>query len=126
MNLLQASYGAGHNIRRCSENEIQIGEQIFQRSLLLAPDQIVPDWGPSNPEQLTGAHFEQIKALSPELILLGTGRHRALFSAPHQQQWLQRFPGMEIMDTTSACRTYNLLLSEGRRVIAGLILETES
>ncbi len=123
MNQLQATYGEGHNIRRCSTTEIQIGETVFQHSILLAPDQIITEWNPASVDQLTDPHFEQITTLSPELVLLGTGQKRALFNTPQQQQWLQRFPGMEVMDTASACRTYNLLLAEGRRVVAGLILE---
>ena len=126
MNLLQATYGEGHNIRRYTATEIQIGEEIFQHSLLLAPDQIGASWGPTHPNQLTESHFEQIAVLEPELVLLGTGEKRALFTNPEQQRWLQRFPGMEIMDTGSACRTYNLLLSEGRRVVAGLIIQTST
>jgi|SaaInlV_100m_DNA_6_1039743.scaffolds.fasta_scaffold02387_3 uncharacterized protein len=124
MNLLQESHGEGYQIRRYSPTEILIGERPLQRSLLLAPDQIDAEWGPNHADALTRDHIEQIIALSPELVLLGTGSRRAIFSTPEQQRWLQLFPGMEIMDTGAACRTYNLLLSEGRRVVAGLIIET--
>ncbi|HIJ23240.1 MAG: hypothetical protein HON68_10065 [Gammaproteobacteria bacterium] len=123
MNLLQATYEDGHSIRRYSTTTIQIAEKVYQRSLLLAPDSINPGWGPDNPNRLNSAHLDMIAQLSPEVILLGTGLRRVLFTTPEQQHWLQRFPGMEIMETGAACRTYNLLLSEGRRVVAGLILE---
>lgn len=126
MNLLQESHSPGHHIRRYSATEIVIGEAHFGRSLLLAPDQLDAAWGPNLIEALTLQHLQQIQALEPELILLGTGSQRALFTSPEQQRWLHRFPGMEVMDTGSACRTYNLLQSEGRRVIAGLILESQA
>ncbi len=115
----------GYAIRRYEADGITIGEQRFERSLLLAPDQIDTTWGPDAPTQLKRAHLEQIIALSPEIVIIGSGKNRVNWHTSEQQQWLQLFPGMEIMTTDAACRTYNLLLSQGRRVVAGLILETE-
>ena len=124
MNLLQESRSPGYHIRRYCTSKIVIGEQYFQRSLLLAPDHLDGQWGPNHSDALTLEHLQQIQSLNPELMILGTGTQRALFANAEQQRWLQQFPGLEIMDTGSACRTYNLLHGEGRRVVAGLIVET--
>jgi uncharacterized protein len=123
MNLLQESRSPGYHIRRYSNNEIVIGDTHIQRSLLLAPDHLDERWGPDHPDSLTLEQLQQMQRLSPELLILGTGPQRALFNRPEQQRWLHQFPGLEIMDTGSACRTYNLLHGEGRRVVAGLILQ---
>lgn len=123
MNLLQESMPEGYAIRRFETDTITIGEKQFHRSLLLAPDQIDAGWGPNDPALLERSHLEQITALSPEIVIIGSGKKRVHWHSPEQQKWLQLFPGVEIMTTDAACRTYNLLLSEGRRVVAGLILE---
>jgi uncharacterized protein len=123
MNLLQEFQTEGYSIRSYREGELQVGETRYSRSLLLAPDQLDPAWGPDHPQALQRSHFEQILALQPEIVLLGSGTHRFLFTTPEQQRWLQLFPGMEIMETGAACRTYNLLRGEGRRVVAGLIIQ---
>ncbi len=123
MNLLQEHRNPGNHIRNGNATEIMIGNTRYTRSLLLTPDSIDEQWGPDHVDALATTDIEQILAAAPELVLLGTGRQRAIFRSPQQQQWLQMFPGMEVMDTASACRTYNLLQSEGRRVVAGLILD---
>lgn len=115
----------GYAIRRYEAGTITIGEKPFHRSLLLAPDQIDTAWGPDDPARLKRDHLQQIIALSPEIVIIGSGKERVHWHTPEQQKWLQLFPGLEVMATDAACRTYNLLLSEGRRVVAGLILESE-
>lgn len=73
-------------------------------------------------DDLLPVHFEQLGALNPELILFGSG-DRTRFP---KGQWLQplysRRIGVETMDTQAACRTYNFLAGEGRRVVAALLL----
>ena len=91
-------------------------------SLILTGTTLAP-WPPQTAGDLQAEHFTAIAALQPEIVVLGTGR-RLVFPAP----WLTRALveagiGCEVMDTPAACRTYNILLGEGRRVAAALIVE---
>lgn len=116
--------GDGSNlIRACSAHEVTIRDQVIRSSVLLGVDEIVTDWPPQSVEALSAAHLQAALELSPEVILLGTGR-RQHFPDPEILLPAQRAGvGVEVMDTPAACRTYNILLQEGRRVVAALILE---
>jgi uncharacterized protein len=116
LNLVTA-YGAGY---------VQINELRHQTSLIVLPDTVLPDWPISAFELLSQASFDHLTELQPELVLLGTGnRHR--FPHPSLYQALIAAGiGLEHMDTGAACRTYNILAAEGRKVAAALIVETET
>lgn len=106
-----------------TESTVQIGTQPWSESLMLPWQGDVRPWGAAQFEKLSRAHFEAIAALEPELMLFGSGR-RLRFAKP---EWLgplmSRRIGIETMDTAAACRTYNLLVAEGRRVVAALLVE---
>lgn len=103
---------------------VEISHARYSRSVLVLPRQIITDWNASTITTLTEAHFEKIAALKPEIVLLGTGRK---IQFPHPRLWRSLVDlgiGMECMDTGAACRTYNILMSEGRHVAAALMLQT--
>jgi len=81
------------------------------------------EWGASDFGQLGAEHFAQLASLGAELVIFGSGR-RIRFPQP---AWLQPLmaqrTGVETMDTPAACRTYNILASEGRHVVAALLIE---
>jgi uncharacterized protein len=82
----------------------------------------VPGWGPACAEDLAAEHLEAILDLDPQVIILGTGGTQVF---PDQRVYLPALQlglGVEVMDTGAACRTYNILASEGRKVAAGLIM----
>jgi uncharacterized protein len=83
----------------------------------------VQAWTVARFEELTQQHFESVIALSPELVIFGSGA-RLRFPAPGLLRGLiERRIGFETMDTAAACRTYNVLASEGRSVVAALLLD---
>ena len=97
------------------------GEQ-HHASILVSSQGLCRPWGHSSFDQLQSAHFDELAALAPELVLFGSGS-RIQFPPP---QWLtalysQRI-GVETMDTQAACRTYNFLAGEGRKVVAALLV----
>ncbi len=103
---------------------VEVTGTRHQRSLLVLPAQLITDWEASSVAALTETHFETIAALKPEVVLLGTG---ATIRFPHPRLWRSLAElgiGMECMDTGAACRTYNILMSEGRHVAAALMLQT--
>ncbi len=98
------------------------GERITRSVILGSKGQRV-DWQCSRFEDLTEAHFAQLAEFDAELIIFGSGS-RIRFPQP---AWLQplmaKRMGLETMDTGAACRTYNILAGEGRRVVVALVLE---
>ena len=115
---------AGVNaITRQERGRIWVGPAPYGHSLLVPWHGTVLAWGPRRFEQLDAAAFEQMLALRPELVIFGSGA-RLRFAAPAlMRSLIARRIGVETMDTPAACRTYNVLVSEGRQVVAALLLE---
>jgi uncharacterized protein len=91
-------------------------------SLILTGRQVITEWEPNQLTELTAAHLEMVLSLEPELVLLGTGA-RQQFPAMDILATLQRAQiGVEVMDTAAACRTFNILVAEGRHVAAALLM----
>ena len=110
-------------ITRQDPGRVWVGPTLFESSLLVPWTGPVQPWPVHGFEALGPELFEQIAALDPELVIFGSGP-RLRFPKP---QWLQalikRGIGVETMDTPAACRTYNVLVSEQRSVVAALIIE---
>jgi uncharacterized protein len=101
---------------------IRIGAAEYRENFLLDPSEIVPGWGREGFDALVPEDFARMLAMSPEIALLGTGT-RQRFPHPRLYRALTEAGiGLEVMDTGAACRTYNIIAGEGRRVAAGLII----
>lgn len=113
-----------HDARRITSyrsGEIVIGGVVYRTSVAVGFDGSVQPWPPSAFEDFTDTHFELIAARQPEIVLIGTGG-RTRFPAPALlAPCSRRGIGVEIMDTGAACRSFNFLLGEERRVIAALL-----
>jgi uncharacterized protein len=104
------------------EGYVEVNAIRFETPIVLMPVLAVQPWPVDRFESLSERHFEALLALRPELVLLGTGaRQRFLPQALSRALFDSRI-GLEIMDTRAACRTYNILMSEGRQVLAALLL----
>jgi uncharacterized protein len=114
---------AGTNaITRFDGQRLWVGPEAHASSVLVPWRGAVQPWPPAAPAQLAAAHFEQLLALNPEVVIYGSGA-RLVFPPPVLARALfERRIGLETMDTAAACRTYNVLASEGRSVVAALIL----
>ncbi len=117
---------AGINlVRSYAPGEIRIGETVIRSSCLVKADQLVSDWRPQTIAELSVADLDAVLAMKPELVVLGSGP-RQQFPAPEiLGAVLSRGIGCEVMDTGAACRTYNILASEGRTVVAALLLRND-
>jgi uncharacterized protein len=122
MKLTDERSGSVNFVRSYSPGELRIHEQLFHRSCLLTADQIIADWKPQTLEELELEHLEVIVALEPEVVVLGSGLRQRFPEARILAHLLSRRIGCEVMDTGAACRTFNILLSEDRRVVAALFL----
>jgi len=109
-----------------SDSEIHINHEHYRQSLLLMPDHLDTQWGATSIDALCQAHLAPIQALEPEVLLLGTGAQQQFPARELMLTLIQAGIGLEVMDTASACRTYNLLMAEGRRVLAALIISPDA
>ena len=102
---------------------LRVGDRDITTPVVLsAPDLIIP-WTPPDLIELSIDDLAAVLDRQPELILLGTGSHHR-FPAPELSMYVMRQGvGLEVMDTAAACRTFNVLAAEGRRVAAALFLD---
>jgi uncharacterized protein len=122
MKFSEADTGGGHLIQGYESGRIHIGDRDYTGGLIVTPARIITGWGPQYPEDLTEEHFVALLELDPQVIILGTGAQQVFPEPRAYLPVLQRGLGVEVMDTGAACRTYNILMSEGRRVAAGLLM----
>ena len=102
---------------------VDINLQHFQASLVVLPEVAPAPWPVAGFDALEMAHFTQIETLQPDVVLLGTGA-RQRFVHPRLIAGLTaRRIGVECMDNQAACRTYNILMAEGRKVALALIFD---
>lgn len=101
---------------------IEINRQRYLQNLIVTPENIISDWACPAFTEITTVHFDEICQSKPEVVLLGSGTtHRFLHPRIYAALTEQGIP-LECMNTAAACRTYNILMSEGRNVTAMLCL----
>lgn len=115
--------GAGATlIRGYSDTEIRIGEMRVQGSCLVTADQVITNWGVAVFADLNLTHADALLALAPELVIVGTGLTQQFAPLPLRKALAARGVGLEAMPLGAACRTFNVLVQEERRVAAALFL----
>lgn len=101
---------------------VAVNGERHARSLVVLPDRLVPAWSATTFEALSAADLEVVRDLAPEIVLLGTGG-RIRFPRPEiMRPLIDARIGYEVMDVPAACRTYNILVAEDRKVAAALLL----
>jgi uncharacterized protein len=107
-------------IRGYSATALHIRTQRVERSCLVSAERLITDWEPATFAELTPAHLETVFSLAPELVLLGTGPVQRFATAEVRAAFARRGVGLEVMQLGAACRTFNVLVQEERRVVAAL------
>jgi uncharacterized protein len=100
----------------------KVNDRVLTASFIVAPDRLIEAWPVSDVRALQVADLEPLWALQPELILLGSGAAQAFPPAEAMAACLGRGIGLETMTNAAAARTFNVLASEGRRVVAGFVI----
>lgn len=124
MKIHQDPTDGSYRIIRHSAEGVQINDQLYARSVVVTPDHLISPWPPASFAEMTLEHLKMAQTLDPEVMLLGTGAQQQFPTRAIMRPILQSGIGLEVMDTGSACRTYNILMGEGRRVVAALIIST--
>lgn len=122
MQFTRENAGEAHAILACSDGEIRLRERTLRGSAIVLRDAVLEGWTPPAPEALALEDFAQLLALSPEVVLLGTGERQRLPPPELYAGFAARGIGLEVMDNRAACRTYNVLLGEYRNVAVALML----
>jgi uncharacterized protein len=107
-------------IRAWEGDRILIGDRWVGGNLILSAERIIADWAVQDPRALGLADLDAALALKPEIILVGTGEHALLPDTELMSVLAEQAIGLEFMTTPAACRTYNVLVHEQRRVVAVL------
>lgn len=120
-----------HLIRSYAPGQVVIDNMTVTQSVIVTPNRIIQDWPPESVQDITHEHLSVFAELNLEIVILGTGA-RQQFLKPEFQFAIMQPPaklldehpcvGLEMMDTAAACRTYNILSSEGRNVAAALFM----
>ena len=113
-------------IRAWEPGRVRIAERWIAGNVIVGPDQTFEGWTTIEPHLLTVEHLEPALALEPTIIVLGTGTEHLLPDVELMAAVAARSVGLEIMSTPAACRTFNVLLQEQRRVVAALFNPTQS
>lgn len=110
---LFSGYGPGY---------VAVNSVRYERNVLVTPEAVV-EWPATGFEALTAADFGFIQEARPEILILGTGAKQCFLPPALARALARSGMGIEIMDTRAACRTYNILVAEGRKVIAAILIE---
>ena len=113
-------------IRAIAGGKLQVGDEWHAGSLIISAKSLVTDWDVSSVEDLRPGCFARIFELDPEVVLLGTGTQQRFPPGELMMDFYRRNVGIEVMSTTAACRTFNVLVSEQRHVVAALMPITGS
>ena len=103
-------------------DEIRVNGAYFRNNLIITPDKVIPDWIKKEFSLLDTEDFDAVLDDKPGIILLGTGAKFRVPPAKLRTDLFQLGIALEFMDTQAACRTYNILALENRRVVAALII----
>lgn len=121
----QPEHSTAQTIRAYGPGWIDVNAEKITASIILGAGGLRLAWPCTRFEDLTPDHFAQLATLEAELVVFGSGARNRFPPPAWLQPLMARRLGLETMDTPAACRTYNILASEGRNVVAALILETQ-
>jgi uncharacterized protein len=107
----------------CGPGWVRVGGDEYRENLVLTADSVRAGFAPAGFDALTAQDLAALLAHSPEIVLLGTGAKQRFLRPAVTAPLHKANVGLEVMDTRAACRTYNILVAEGRAVTAALIVE---
>jgi uncharacterized protein len=119
---LNLERNSGVFIRSFAPGELRVNDRVITAPVILTPDDILADWSPPPIDALSITDFATALAIRPELILFGTGVRHTFPSTGLVTDIMRTGVGFEAMATPAACRTFNVLAAEGRRVAAALLV----
>lgn len=111
---------AAFQIKSYTKGLITVNKQTYNYPILVMPKHLIAPWGPRSFEELKETDFELVLSYKPKIFILGTGEQHRFPPAQLYAALINSHIGVEVMDTRAACRTYTVLMAEGREVVAAL------
>lgn len=108
-------------VRSIGEQGIRINDDYYTRPFILSARRIVPEWPVQSVDDMDESSLQAVFELEPEVVLIGTGKNQVFMSPEAQMHFYRNGTGFEVMTTDAACRTFNVLVAEGRHVVAALL-----
>ena len=121
MKLTVDARSAANFVRAYTADGFRIGQRDYAGSVIVSAEALVENWRPRSMDELAFADLEPALALSPEVLLIGGGARQTLPDPGLLAELYRSRVGFELMTTGAACRTYNVMLAEGRAVVAALM-----
>lgn len=122
MKLHLATEGDRKHFTGYGEGYLSINNQRYESSLVVSPEAVHDTWKVNGFDDLNAEHLQFLLSLKPEIVILGTGPTQRFLQPAQMRDFVTAQIGIEIMATPAACRTYNILMAEGRAVIAAVLL----
>lgn len=110
-----------HTIQAYSDTAVTVNHEVYSNSIIISRDTLINDWSMIEGSEFNKQSLAPLLALQPEIIILGSHNPDALRRLDSIRQLCEQKIGVECMDIGAACRTFNVLLSEERAVVIGLI-----
>ena len=123
MKLQSDPHSGANTITGYGDGYVEINRTPYSHAVLLSSDGEIQEWAVRSFDELRAADFSQMAALKPELIIIGTGKRQRFPKPELSKPLIEAKIGFEVMDSQAACRTYNILVGEGRQVLLALIVE---
>lgn len=105
------------------DDYVAVNNEKHLKNLILLPGSIIHEWSTATIDTLSASDMQKLLELDTEIILLGTGKRLRFPAGPLTRPFAPAGIGLEIMDLQAACRTYNILAAEGRKVAAALLFD---
>ena len=122
MQLTLDTGNGAYQIRSYELGKVLVNDELITTNCIISPEKLITLWQPTSFAELQLAHLQAIFELTPAIVLLGTGAEQRFLSAELLSVFYTRKIGIEVMNTAAACRTYNVLMAEQRKVVAALFL----
>lgn len=120
MELRRERYPGRYPIKGYEPGLLRIHENTYSHPIIVSPNYLISPWDVPSFDQLAPQHFKSLIALKPEIVLLGTGLQACYTATYLLELFIAHHIAFEIMHTAAACRTYSVLMSEGKHVAAAL------
>ena len=109
-------------VRSISERGIRVSDDYYNSPFILSGQQLVSEWNVTTIEDINESSLQVVFDMQPEVVLVGTGETQVFLPVHVQGLFFRRSIGFEVMTTDAACRTFNILVAEGRHVVAALLI----
>lgn len=122
MHFVEDKHNGKFQLTNYAAEGFTINKQLYSKSIIISADDLITDWQPQTLQQLSTEHWQWIIAQQPQILIIGVGKKMDFIHPEILSPLYAANIGVEVMNTESACRTLNVLLTENRHVIAALLL----